>query len=243
LWRRTSGAAGCGHTGAVEAIHVHRRQRLSLPPPTTSPVVAQISATHTRHQRSYWNSSNHSAFGFGYFVRSGDPLERFCAGLLLSNYLGYGPTYGSTSLCNDALFGPFLMSTNAGGGGPSQCATGSPSADGVVGGSCSGWPKPSWQTVLGNPARWGARYSDVSLFAADGLWSHYYVFCWSDTHNGGLGCGSDPSAWNGAGGTSFASPVMAGIQALINQKAGGPQGNPRSHVHIARRCRVWFERQ
>jgi len=36
------------------------------------------------------------------------------------------------------------------------------------------------------------------------------------------------SAWSGAGGTSFASPIMAGIQALINQKAGGPQGNPAS---------------
>src|SRR4029077_16390763 len=54
----------------------------------------------------------------------------------------------------------------------------------------------------------------------------YYVFCWSDTANGGAACGSDPSAWSGAGGTSFASPIMAGIQALINQKAGGPQGNP-----------------
>ena len=28
------------------------------------------------------------------------------------------------------------------------------------------------------------------------------------------------------GGTSFASPVMAGIQALVNQNVGGPQGNP-----------------
>jgi uncharacterized membrane protein len=52
------------------------------------------------------------------------------------------------------------------------------------------------------------------------------VFCWSDTAHGGAACGSDPSAWSGAGGTSFASPIMAGIQALINQKAGGPQGNP-----------------
>jgi subtilase family serine protease len=29
-----------------------------------------------------------------------------------------------------------------------------------------------------------------------------------------------------AGGTSFASPAMAGIQALVNQKMGGAQGNP-----------------
>ena len=93
-------------------------------------------------------------------------------------------------------------------------------------GSCQGWPKPSWQSVLGNPNDGVRDTPDVSLFAADGLWSHYYVFCWSDTANGGAACGTDPSAWSGAGGTSFASPIMAGMQALINQKAGGPQGNP-----------------
>jgi hypothetical protein len=118
------------------------------------------------------------------------------------------------------------MTTVAGGGGPSQCASGAPSTPGVVGGSCAGWPKPSWQSVLGNLADGVRDTPDVSLFAADGLWSHYYIFCWSDTKNGGAACGTDPSAWSGAGGTSFASPIMAGIQALINQKSGGPQGNP-----------------
>jgi len=117
----------------------------------------------------------------------------------------------------------------------------SPSAAGVVGARAldgqSRRGRPCWK-----PARWGARYSGCSLFAADGLWSHYYVFCWSDT----------PQWWTWllaptlAPGTaqvapSFASPVMAGIQALINQKAGGPQGNPASHVLSARRCRVWFD--
>ena len=29
-----------------------------------------------------------------------------------------------------------------------------------------------------------------------------------------------------AGGTSFAAPAMAGIQALVNQKTSGRQGNP-----------------
>src|SRR5260370_20271461 len=52
------------------------------------------------------------------------------------------------------------------------------------------------------------------------------MFCWSDTSHGGAACGAGPSAWSRAGGTSFASPIKAGIQALINQKAGGPQGNP-----------------
>jgi len=140
--------------------------------------------------------------------------------------LGYSPTYGSTSLCNDPLFGSFFSTTVAGGGGPSACATGAPSTPGVVGGTCQGWPKPSWQSLLGNPSDGVRDTPDVSLFAADGLWSHFYIFCWSDTRNGGAACTGDPSGWSGAGGTSFASPIMAGVQALINQKAGGPQGNP-----------------
>ena len=51
----------------------------------------------------------------------------------------------------------------------------------------------------------------------------------SDTARGGAPCDYskplDVSA-NNAGGTSFSAPQFASIQALINQKAGGPQGNP-----------------
>src|SRR5262249_11809341 len=44
--------------------------------------------------------------------------------------------------------------------------------------------------------------------------------------NGGASCTGDPSAWSGAGGTSFSSPILAGVQALINQRTGTRQGNP-----------------
>jgi hypothetical protein len=114
----------------------------------------------------------------------------------------------------------------AGGGGPSACAAGSPSISGVVSGSCKGWPKPSWQSVVGNPNDGVRDTPDLSLFAADGLWSHFYIFCWSDIANGGAACTGAPGGWSGAGGTSFASPIMAGIQALVNQKTGSRQGNP-----------------
>jgi subtilase family serine protease len=148
--------------------------------------------------------------------------------VLLSNFLGYSPTYGLSSLCNDSVLGPFLQMTAAGGGGPSGCAMGtpSPSTSSVVSGTCQGWAKPAWQSILGTPSDGVRDTPDVSLFAADGLWGHYYVFCWSDTVNGGAACTGAPSGWSGAGGTSFAAPIMAGIQALVNQKAGGPQGNP-----------------
>jgi subtilase family serine protease len=91
-------------------------------------------------------------------------------------------------------------------------------------GGCKGNAKPSWQT--GTPGDGVRDLPDVSMFAADGVWGHYLVFCWSDTRNGGAPCTGAPSNWAGGGGTSFASPMMAGIQALVNQNAGGAQGNP-----------------
>jgi subtilase family serine protease len=66
---------------------------------------------------------------------------------------------------------------------------------------------------------------DVSLFASNGVWGHYYVFCYSDTAGGGAACTGAPSGWAGAGGTSFSSPILAGMQALVDQK-WGRQGNP-----------------
>ena len=80
--------------------------------------------------------------------------------------------------------------------------------------------------LVGNPADGVRDIPDVSLFAANGVWGHYYVFCDSDVADGGAACTGAPSGWSGAGGTSFASPIMAGIQALVNQKQGARQGNP-----------------
>jgi subtilase family serine protease len=101
-----------------------------------------------------------------------------------------------------------------------------PSISGVVSGTCKGYAKPSWQSVVGNPSDGVRDIPDVSLFAANGVWGHYYLFCWSDKRNGGASCTGAPSSWSGGGGTSFSSPIMAGIQALVNQYTGKRHGNP-----------------
>src|SRR5215470_11485450 len=220
-----SGAAGCDNSVAV-ATHGIAVNAFASTPNNVAVGGTDFSDTYSGTNATYWNSSNTSAFGSALSYIPEIPWNDSCAGQLLSAYEGYSLTYGSSSLCNDPTIGSLLQTTVAGGGGPSACATGNPSISSVVSGTCQGWPKPSWQSVLGNPNDGVRDTPDVSLFAADGLWSHFYVFCWSDTSNGGAACGSDPSAWSGAGGTSFASPIMAGIQALINQKSGGPQGNP-----------------
>src|SRR5713226_9786689 len=220
-----SGAAGCDNSVA-EATHGIGVNAFASTPFNVAVGGTDFSDTFSGTNATFWNSTNTPAFGSAISYVPEIPWNDSCAGLLLSAYLGFSPTYGAFSLCNDPFFVPFFQTTVAGGGGPSGCATGTPSTSGVVSGTCQGWPKPSWQSILGNPNDGVRDTPDVSLFAADGLWGHFYVFCWSDTANGGAACGANPSAWSGAGGTSFASPIMAGIQALINQKAGGPQGNP-----------------
>jgi subtilase family serine protease len=64
--------------------------------------------------------------------------------------------------------------------------------------------------------------------ASNGFWGSYYVFCWSNTAEGGASCQGVPSTWSGAGGTSFASPILAAIQALANQATGERWGNPNT---------------
>lgn len=176
----------------------------------------------------YWNATNSNFYGSAKLYIPEIPWNDSCAGQLLANFLGFTTTSGANSFCatRTASQDGYLTVT-AGSGGPSGCATGSPYTFGIVGGTCKGYAKPSWQTgVTGIPADGVRDIPDVSLFAANGLWGHYYVYCWTDTRNGGAPCTGAPSGWAGAGGTSFSSPIMAGIQALVNQKMGANQGNP-----------------
>lgn len=179
--------------------------------------------TYAGTNSTYWSTTNSPTYKSALSYVPEIPWNNSCASVLISEFLGYGPqTYGSSSLCNTGEG----LTTAAGSGGPSGCATGSPSVSGVVGGTCAGWSKPSWQLLVGNPSDTVRDLPDVSLFAANGVWDHYYPLCFSDPDNGGKPCTGAPDTWPGAGGTSFASPIMAGIQALVNQNAGGRQGNP-----------------
>jgi subtilase family serine protease len=74
---------------------------------------------------------------------------------------------------------------------------------------------------------------DVSLMAANGLWGHYYLICYTDTTSSGVANGGIASCtsvvpidWPGYGGTSVSSPIMAAIQALVVQHKGSLQGLP-----------------
>ncbi|AEU37426.1 Peptidase S53 propeptide [Granulicella mallensis MP5ACTX8] len=133
-----------------------------------------------------------------------------------------GSTDATTeALCNDINEQANFLTTAGGSGGVSNCAiAGSdPSVP-----CASGYPKPSWQSgVAGIPSDGVRDLPDISLMAGNGLWGSLYVYCQSDVDPGGV-CDVN-NALQGAGGTSFASPVFAGILALVQQKTNAQQGN------------------
>ncbi len=219
------GAASCDANQSI-ATHGIGVSGLASTPYNVAVGGTDFGDTYAGTNRTYWNSSNTSTDGSARSYVPEIPWNDSCASGLIASVEGYSATYGSGGFCNSTIGARGFLSTAAGSGGPSGCATGSPSTSGVVSGSCAGYAKPSWQSVLGNPSDGVRDIPDVSLFAANGVWGHYYIFCDSDTANGGTPCTGAPSGWSGAGGTSFASPIMAGIQALVNQKTGARQGNP-----------------
>ncbi|HTV10038.1 MAG TPA: protease pro-enzyme activation domain-containing protein [Candidatus Aquilonibacter sp.] len=176
----------------------------------------------------YWNGTNGPNFNSALSYIPEIPWNDSCASQLIAIALGYPTTYGAGGSCNSAVGEAYFLTTAGGSGGPSACAYGDPTIPGVVSGTCTGYTKPSYQTlVYGNPSDGVRDLPDVSMFAANGVWGHYFVLCYSNPAGGGVACpATNPSSWAGAGGTSFGAPIWAGIQALINQATGSAQGNP-----------------
>jgi subtilase family serine protease len=186
--------------------------------------------TYAGTNSTYWSSKNSSTYESALSYIPEIPWNDSCASVLIATISGSTTTYGSSGFCNSSTGETYYLTTASGSGGPSGCATGSPSVDGVVSGTCKGTAKPTWQTLLGNPADKVRDIPDVSLFAANGVWGHYFVFCDTDTSDG-ASCSGAPSNWSGAGGTSFSSPIWAGLQALVNQKKAARQGNPNTRLY------------
>jgi subtilase family serine protease len=188
----------------------------------------------------YWSANNSSTYSSALSYIQEIPWNNSCAGQLLASFLA--PLLGTPSdpqaFCNTATANSDgLRNAIGGSGGPSGCATGTASTRGVVSGTCAGYAKPAFQIGLfGNPADGVRDIPDVSLFASNGFWDAYYVVCWSnpDTNpevGGGFTCTGPPSTWAGFGGTSVSSPIMAGIQALVNQKTASRWGNPNTEYY------------
>ena len=121
-----------------------------------------------------------------------------------------------------------FLNVIGGGGGASNCTT----SNGTTVASCAGgYAKPSWQSgVPGIPADGARDLPDVSFFAGNGFLGTSYLICESFEAACSYTSSSEPLGEE-VGGTSVGTPAMAGVMALIDQKAGVPQGNPNAELY------------
>lgn len=198
----------------------------------------------------YWGSSNSGTTGanaLGYVPEV--PWNDTCTtpvGIAylksVATFAGGGTVTNAESACNyiynnyvaiNNKYGAdlsYFVNVEGGGGGASNCTTGNGS---TVASCAGGYVKPSWQAgVTGIPGDGKRDIPDVSFFAASGLWNSAYMMCISAAGSCLTSTSpASPPIGQEVGGTSVASPAMAGVMALINQKAGGPQGNPNSDLY------------
>lgn len=165
--------------------------------------------TYLNATSQYWNTTNGTSGGSAISYIPETPWNDSCAGSALYTYFGYSD---GVTFCNSTIGSNFL-NIIAGSGAASFF-----------------YAKPYWQQSVAGIPNDGARdLPDISLFASNGFWNHSILFCMSDSKQGGHPCDyTNPvdTFYNSAGGTSFTAPQFASIQALINQRAGAPQGNP-----------------
>lgn len=205
----------------------------------------------------YWSAANNSATGataLGYIPEV--PWNNTCANPLVlpalesdAQYLGISGVTDAEGACNFLVenwlpiytkYGAFLaglVDTVGGGGGVSACTT---SNQGYVSSCSGGYPKPVWQTgVPGIPADGRRDLPDVSFFASNGFLGSAYLICVSAGGNACVYSANAETVAQEVGGTSVASPAMAGVMALINQKAGAPQGSPNPILYALAARQNW----
>lgn len=135
-----------------------------------------------------------------------------------SNYSTYWSTNGSNDVVNSLIkYIPEVAWNDSSSSGLSSTG----------GGTSALVTRPSWQAgVPGIPSGTFRLVPDISFYSSPGLPG--YLYCTSDTHGWFAGqtgsCGSGfrasttDTSLTVAGGTSFATPIFAGMVALLNQK-------------------------
>jgi Pro-kumamolisin, activation domain/Chitobiase/beta-hexosaminidase C-terminal domain len=197
----------------------------------------------------YWNSTNSSTTQQS--VKGYIPELAYndsCINAALDALYDSSASSDGVTNCNtyfNGTLGP-LVTPFGGGGGPSDCIVSNydGTTDTGMFSSCSaGYAKPSWQTGAGVPADGVRDLPDVAIFAGDGTFQNFYLYCEQDqdatsttpcsltasgTVNGQTVAFPDIQ---GIGGTSVSAEVFAGMVALLNQAQGSAVGLPNQNLY------------
>ncbi|WP_428392042.1 S53 family peptidase [Lichenicoccus sp.] len=205
-----SASAGCDPAGATAAKGGLAVNGLASNPYDTAVGGTDFQDTALGQNSRYWSSKNSSSGGSALSYIPEIPWDNSCSNVIIDAYYGSG---GPIKSCNNPPKVFRQQNTVGGGGGQSLL-----------------YAKPDWQSpsIPGVPNDGVRDLPDISLFAANGIWNHFYLFCMSDKAQGGVPCdytNTTDFLGSAAGGTSFAAPAFAGITALIAQYQGFRVGN------------------
>lgn len=198
-----SGSDTADQNTGMPAVSGYNVSRLASSPLVTAAGGTDFSDLYDQHQggppqSTYWSSTNSPFYG---------------------DALGYIPETVWNASCASSIIAKDVANTTPAG----YCASKPSEINAPVGGGGGvsiHYAQPSYQA--GTPGLSGSikmrAYPDVSLFAANGYWGHFLVTCDSADP-----CTS-PSTFGGGGGTSFVTPQIAGITALLINATGSRQG-------------------
>ncbi|MGB8537222.1 MAG: Ig-like domain repeat protein [Acidobacteriaceae bacterium] len=202
-----SGASSCNYPGNPQTQYGFGVSALASTPYTVA--VGGTELNDLSNPSTYWNTAN---------------------GPYLGSAIGYIPEAVWNESCSldlvpsltNCAFAPYNRSSFAGGGGASSCITRTSGDGGEI--CAGGYPKPTWQTGPGVPQDGVRDLPDVSLSAAAA--HDPFIVCfeggclWTTNSDGSITLEQADLV----GGTSAASPSMASIMALVEQRAGAFQG-------------------
>jgi len=208
-----NGSAGCDANVASSATPQPATSGLQVNGLASTPYDVAVGGTDfndVTNATQYWNSTQNSASQ--------------------ASAKGYIPEAAWNESCTNAVFSTAPLNAQFGSTQEAACNNTTLATNGFVvpsggaGGVSAFYPKPSWQAGV-TPNDSARDLPDISLFAGTGAISaSFYYVCQSDLSSPSQTCSLNGTIY-GAGGTSVSAQVLAGIVALIDQKAGGPQGN------------------
>ena len=167
----------------------------------------------------YWSGKNMAGKSSAMSYVPEIPWDNGCSSSVIVKYLGYPTALASCNSSTSHSGIPFVQNDVGGTGGQSIY-----------------FAKPDFQKigVPGMPMDGVRDQPDVSLFASNGSWGHFYIYCNSNPNTGGTPCNfanPNDALGNAAGGTSFAAPAFAGIMALVDEVKGMKVGNASPRLY------------